>query len=80
MDFYDRGGDFHDENIADLPTDITDLGLTHSEKEAIIAFLHSLTDQRVKYEQAPFDHPQLFVPNGHTTVAPTSWSTPKAKP
>jgi hypothetical protein len=24
----------------------------------------TLTDERVKFEQAPFDHPQLFVPAG----------------
>jgi hypothetical protein len=30
---------------------------------ALIAFLHTLTDERVRYESAPFDHPQLFVPD-----------------
>ena len=25
----------------------------------------ALTDERVRYRRAPFDHPQLFVPNGH---------------
>jgi hypothetical protein len=24
-----------------------------------------LTDERVRYQKAPFDHPQLFIPNGH---------------
>jgi len=67
IDFYNRGGDYRDENIADVPTDITDLGLTPAEKEALVAFLLSLTDPRVKFEQAPFDHPLLFVPNGHPT-------------
>ena len=65
IDFYNRGGDYKDENIADIPTDITELGLTPAEKEALIAFLISLTDPRVKHERAPFDHPQLLVPNGH---------------
>lgn len=69
VDFYNRGGDFKDENIADVPTDITDLGLTPAEKEALISFLTSLTDPRVKYERAPFDHPQLLVPNGHPAAA-----------
>ena len=69
IDFYNRGGDYRDENIADIPTDITDLGLTPSEKEALVAFMISLTDARVKFEQAPFDHPQLFVPNGHPKTA-----------
>ena len=69
VDFYNRGGDFKDENIADVPTDITDLGLTPAEKEALSAFLISLTDPRGKYERAPFDHPQLLVPNGHPAAA-----------
>jgi cytochrome c peroxidase len=34
-------------------------------RQALTAFLQSLTDERVRYERAPFDHPQLFVPNGH---------------
>jgi hypothetical protein len=38
--------------------------LTDQEIDAIVEFLKSLTDQRVVYSQAPFDHPQLFVPNG----------------
>jgi hypothetical protein len=39
--------------------------LTPDEIDAIVAFLESLTDERVLYRRAPFDHPQLFVPNGH---------------
>ena len=31
-------------------------------KVALVKFLMSLTDQRVKYERAPFDHPEIFVP------------------
>jgi hypothetical protein len=40
------------------------LGLTPEEKTALMAFLLSLTDERVRFQRAPFDHPQLFVPNG----------------
>ena len=29
-----------------------------------MSFLLSLTDERKRQEQAPFDHPQLFVPVG----------------
>ena len=65
MDFYDRGGDFHEQNIADLEPDVTDLGLSEYDKEALVSFLKSLTDERVRYRKAPFDHPQLFFPNGH---------------
>jgi hypothetical protein len=31
-------------------------------KVALVKFLLSLTDPRVKYERAPFDHPEIFVP------------------
>jgi hypothetical protein len=41
------------------------LGLTAAQSADLIAFLrYGLTDNRVLYEKAPFDHPQLFVPNG----------------
>ena len=35
--------------------------------KSLVAFLLSLTDERVRMQQAPFDHPQLFVPDGDTT-------------
>ena len=31
-------------------------------KNAIVKFMLSLTDPRVKYARAPFDYPELFVP------------------
>lgn len=65
VDFYNRGGDFADQNRANLDADIQPLGLTDAEKDALVAFLKSLTDERVRYHKAPFDHPQLIVPNGH---------------
>jgi hypothetical protein len=37
---------------------------TEEEKDALEAFLLALTDERVRYRQAPFDHPQIFVPDG----------------
>jgi hypothetical protein len=39
--------------------------LTDTEKANVVAFLKALTDERVRWEQAPFDHPSLRVPNGH---------------
>jgi cytochrome c peroxidase len=65
VDFYNRGGDFAEKNIDNLDGDIHSLGLTEEEKTSLVAFLVSLTDERVRYERAPFDHPQLFVTNGH---------------
>jgi cytochrome c peroxidase len=61
VDFYDRGGDFPDEFT---DGQIRSLGLTEAEKHALVAFLVSLTDDRVRFERAPFDHPALSVPNG----------------
>lgn len=65
VEFYNRGGDFHEQNIANLDPDIEKLGLNTQEKADLVAFLKALTDERVRSEKAPFDHPQLFVPNGH---------------
>jgi hypothetical protein len=31
----------------------------------LVAFMKSLTDERVRKHAAPFDHPQLVVTNGH---------------
>ena len=66
LDFYSRGGDFQpiesrDGEIFPLRT----IALSDSDKEAVVSFLHALTDERVRYERAPFDHPEIFVPNGH---------------
>lgn len=37
-----------------------------TKKRSIVAFLKALTDERVRYRKAPFDHPQLFIPNGQS--------------
>lgn len=65
--FYSRGG-----NVAPITqtdgTLIEPLGLptlNSDEVDAIVAWLETLTDERVRIASAPFDHPQLFVPNGH---------------
>ena len=62
VDFYSRGGGDADPSG---PAPLRVLNLSENDKQALVAFLQSLTDERVRYEQAPFDHPQLFVPNGH---------------
>ena len=64
VDFYNRGGDFAQFNQQNLDPDIQVLQLTADEKAALVAFLMAFTDERVRYERAPFDHPQLFVSNG----------------
>jgi hypothetical protein len=36
----------------------------------MVAFLKSLSDDRVRFERAPFDHPELCVPTGYPDVSP----------
>jgi hypothetical protein len=36
--------------------------LSEAEKVALVDFLLELTDDRVRFEQAPFDHPQVILP------------------
>jgi hypothetical protein len=52
-------------NIDNLDPDIKFIGFTDEEEAALVAFMKALTDPRVNEEKAPFDHPELFIPNGH---------------
>jgi hypothetical protein len=68
VDFYTRGGDFpvtnaahRDFNIINLNLDV-EANLSDAEKAALVDFLLELTDARVRYARAPFDHPEVFVP------------------
>jgi hypothetical protein len=75
IDFYNRGGNVRKNangdttgfgvNRSNFDSDMSRLGLTDAEKAALVAFLKSLTDDRVRYERAPFDHPSLKIPHGH---------------
>ena len=72
-EFYVRGGDFHEANIADLDPIIDGIGGMRGNAEAkaeLVDFLLALTDDRVRWETAPFDHPQLFLPDGHENKIP----------
>ena len=62
VQFYARGG-----NAAanpDLHSFVFPLGQTPQEAAQLVAFLKTLTDGRVRWELAPFDHPELRVPHG----------------
>jgi cytochrome c peroxidase len=61
VEFYDDGGDFSNPTLAPL---IRPLGMSDEEVRDLTAFLLALTDERVRRQEAPFDHPQLFLPNG----------------
>jgi cytochrome c peroxidase len=69
INFYAHGGDFpvtnqahRDFNIVDLDNDQQSV-LQSADRIALTAFLLSLTDERVAREQAPFDRPELFLPD-----------------
>jgi hypothetical protein len=66
VDFYTRGGNFPTANINHLDFNITQNGAMQNQPAkmaAIVAFLKSLTDERVRNQSAPFDHPEIFIPN-----------------
>jgi len=68
MAFYSRGGNvFPVTQFSDgVPIEALGTpGLTGAEIDALVAFMEVLTDERVRFRRAPFDNPQLFVPNGH---------------
>jgi len=73
-EFYARGGNFPNTNIDFLTVDIDGvpdiqfpefIPNSKTNIEALVAFsANALTDQRVVFERAPFDHPQLLIPQG----------------
>jgi cytochrome c peroxidase len=63
IEFYNRGGNL--DNPHHVGTLVFPQGFTGQDKVDLLAFLKTLTDERVRWEKAPFDHPSLEVPNGH---------------
>jgi hypothetical protein len=63
LEFYGRGGNFasHGKDTQFL----FGVGISRDTRDDLLAFLRSLTDDRVRLEQAPFDHPSLPLPQGH---------------
>tara|TARA_R110002072_G_scaffold303069_2_gene492695 strand:- start:21823 stop:24201 length:2379 start_codon:yes stop_codon:yes gene_type:complete len=71
VQFYTRRADFFKENIDDLDPDVNGISELQGDDEKIqdvVNFLKSLTDERVRRRCAPFDHPELVIPNGHYGV------------
>jgi cytochrome c peroxidase len=68
IDFYVRGGDFPITNAAHRDFNLLNMNievqsnLTEAEKVALVDFLLELTDDRVKFQRAPFDHPEVIIP------------------
>lgn len=71
VEFYTRGADFKKTNIKDLDPDVNGIPELQGNEEAqlqLVEFMQHLTDERVKYRKAPFDHPEIILPNGHKGV------------
>jgi cytochrome c peroxidase len=66
VDFYVRGGNFPGENLADLDPLIGEgiplMQGNDTMHADLVAFMMSLTDERVRNKSAPFDHPEILIP------------------
>ncbi|MSO18900.1 MAG: hypothetical protein EXQ56_00300 [Acidobacteria bacterium] len=69
LQFYNRNGDFP--QGGNLGPGIGNINLGANDRAEIAAFLRALSDDRVRYQRAPFDHPSICVPNGHAERAPS---------
>ncbi|BBL59103.1 cytochrome c peroxidase [Methylomonas koyamae] len=65
IEFYGRQGNFHNENLHFQVSTISSSINSPANRADLIAYLKAFTDDRVRYEKAPFDHPEVVVPNGH---------------
>jgi hypothetical protein len=80
VEFYTRGGNFPNTNLHDKTVDIDGIPplmfpefnpTAEQYIDALVDFLaDGLTDSRVAFEQGPFDHPSLMVPNGSPAAHP----------
>ena len=71
VQFYVRGADFFHENFGDLDPVVDRISELQNNPQGVadlVAFLRSLTDDRVRLQKAPFDHPDLVIPNAHSGV------------
>lgn len=78
VQFYARGSDFKAWNGANgvaMAADIQVLSKLNGNRDdirAVASFMRALTDPRVAFERAPFDHPSLALPDGHVAIDDTA--------
>jgi hypothetical protein len=71
VEFYARGADFFHANIQDLAPGVQGIPILQNNPEgiaAVVEFMKHLTDERVRIQAAPFDHPELLLPDGPAEV------------
>jgi cytochrome c peroxidase len=76
LEFYARRSDFPQGGLGPGMNNIT---LSPQDRTAMLAFFQALTDDRVRFERAPFDHPSLCIAVGHDegsaqAAAPDRWA------
>ena len=65
---YNRGFD-HDNGVNLSPDVAVNPQLTVAQKQDLVQLMLEMTDPRVENRSAPFDHPELRIPNGHPNAA-----------
>lgn len=74
VEFYSRHGNFINNNqhgflsaigLAGTAKPLGSSAISEQARADVVAFLKAFTDERVRYERAPFDHPEIKVPHGH---------------
>jgi cytochrome c peroxidase len=77
IEFYDRQGNFtgtaaDTANIDNVDRNMAFINFGEDDEEPLVEFLLALTDDRVRNEKAPFDHPEIIVANGGTVNDPAA--------
>lgn len=73
VEFYARGGNFPDANATAVDAAFQDIGSLQNDQakiDALVAFMMAMTDERVRNESEPFDHPELVIPAGDGPMIP----------
>lgn len=77
VEFYTRGGNFANPEQAVDMSPIGQLRGAPDKRAEVVAFLQALTDPRVAAESAPFDHPELRIPDGTSATLNDDGTDPK---
>ena len=68
INLYNRGFD-HDNGVNLSPDVAVNPQLSVAQKQDLVQLMLEMTDPRVENRSAPFDHPELRIPNGHPNAA-----------
>jgi cytochrome c peroxidase len=86
VEFYTRGGNFPgNPELSATMVPVRNLRGSPAKRGELVEFLKALTDERVRNQSAPFDHPELRIPSGDLagtllTLAATGGAPPVQAP